>query len=251
MPGLVLLGLAAAATLAAVPGPTADEVIARSVEAQGGLQRIRAVQTVRMTGSMSAGAMEMPMTLEFKRPSRIRAEQTVRGQRTVQGYDGRRAWVIPPGGRRAEALPPEAVAQMAQRADFEGPLVDYKAKGSQAELVGRERLEQGDAYRIKLTHADGQSEFYLVDARSWLLVRVEAKRTVQGRVIDGETTLSGYRESGGWKWPMLIESSVKGMPEQTITFSGIEVNLPLDDTRFQMPAAAPQGSVQRPSDSPR
>ncbi len=247
MPGLVLLSLAAAATLAAAPGPTADEVIARSVEAQGGLQRIRAVQTVRMTGSMSGGALEMPMTLEFTRPNRFRAEQTVRGQRTVQGYDGRQAWVIPPGGRRAQVLPPEAATQMAQRADFEGPLVDYKAKGSQAELVGRERLEQGgDAYRIKLTHADGQSEFYLVDARSWLLVRVEAKRTVQGRAIEGETRLSDYRESGGWKWPMVINSSVKGMPEQTITFSKVEVNPPLDEQRFQMPATAPDGGRPTP-----
>jgi len=246
MTGLVLLGLAAAATLAPVPGPTAEDVIARSLEAQGGLQRIRAVQTLRMTGTMSAGGMDLPTTLEFKRPSRIRAEQTVRGQRSVQGYDGKQAWGMPPGSRRAEALPPEAARQMAQRADFEGPLVDYKAKGGRAELVGRERLEQGDAYRIRLTHADGQSESYLVDAKSWLLVRVEASRTIQGRPIEGVTRLSDYRESGGWRWPMLIENSIKGMPEQRITFSSVVVNPPLDDARFQMPAAATEGGRPTP-----
>ncbi|HXY40123.1 MAG TPA: hypothetical protein VEQ10_10645 [Vicinamibacteria bacterium] len=243
---MVLLSLAAATALAAAPGLTADEVIARSVEAQGGLLGIRAVRTVRMTGSMSGGGMNVPMILEFARPSRVRAEQTVRGQRAVQGYDGRQAWGIAPGGRSAEALPAEAARQMAQRADFEGPLVDYKAKGSQAELVGRERLEQGEAYRIKLTHADGQSEFYLVDARSFLLVRVEAKRTVQGRTIEGETRLSDYRESGGWKWPMVIDNSVKGMPEQTITFSKVEVNPPIESSRFRMPAAAVPGGSRPP-----
>jgi outer membrane lipoprotein-sorting protein len=240
LPRSVVLTAALAALAPAAGAQTADEVIARSVEARGGLARIRAVQSVRMTGRMSMGEMDMPMSVEMKRPSSFRAEMSLQGHPVVQAYDGQRAWTIPPTGTaRPQVLPAEAARQMAQQADIEGPLVDYKAKGSQVELEGKEKLAGSDVWRVKLTRKDGDVEYYLIDARSWLPVRVEATRSVGGRLMQGETTLGDYKESGGWKWPHSIVNSAKEGPgRQTLTFDTIEVNPALEDARFRMPAAA-------------
>jgi outer membrane lipoprotein-sorting protein len=241
-----LLSLAAVAAIAAPP-PSADDVVAKSVEARGGLQKLHAVQSLRMTGSMSMGAMEMPLVLEWKRPSFYRAEFTLQGKTAVQAYDGQQAWVIPPvDERRPQALPPEAAKQMAQQADVEGALIDYKAKGHKVELVGREKRDGTDVYRLKLTRRSGDVEQYLIDATSWLPVRVEATRTIEGSTVVGEATLADYRDFGGVKWPTSIENAVKGRPEkQTITFTNIEVNPPLEEARFKMPAAAPSSTPRR------
>jgi hypothetical protein len=229
---------AAFAFAAAAGAQTVDDVIARSVEARGGLAAVTAVQSVRMTGRMSMGEMEMPMVVEMKRPASFRAEMTLQGRPVVQAFDGRQAWAVPPVGSGApQALPAEAARQMAQQADIEGPLVDYRAKGSQAVLVGREKLGAAEVWRVKLTRRDGDVEQYLIDARSWLPIRVEASRRFNGREMQGVTTLGDYKESGGWKWPRTIVNSAPAGGEQRLSFDTIEVNPAIDDARFRMPSA--------------
>lgn len=242
----VLLGLVAAALTPPLAAQTVDEVIARSIEARGGLASIKAVQSVRMTATISMGPMEMPMVIELKRPARFRVEMTFQGSQAVQAFDGQRAWAIAPmGGGRPEALPAEAARQMAQQADVEGALIDYKAKGHQAELVGKEQVDGKDAYRVKLTLKGGDVESYLIDASSWLPVRVEAARQLGPNKVEGETALRDYRVVAGWKWPHTIENGARGRPEkQRLSFAKIEVNVPIDEARFQMPA-------EKPSDPPR
>jgi outer membrane lipoprotein-sorting protein len=140
------------------------------------------------------------------------------------------------GSGQPEALPAEAARQMAQQADIEGALVDYKAKGHRAELVGKEKVDGADAWRVRLTLAGGDDESYLIDAKSFLPVRVEATRRFGQRQIDGETRLRDYKDSGGWKWPHTIVNTAKGGPgEQTISFETIEVNPTIEDARFRMP----------------
>jgi outer membrane lipoprotein-sorting protein len=128
---------------------------------------------------------------------------------------------------------------MAQQADLEGVLVDAKNKGHRVELLGTEKGAAGDLYRLRVTLKDGDADEYLIDARSWLPVRVESRRLVAGERVEGETTIGNYTEAGGWKWPRLIENRVKGREErQSIGFDKVEINPALDDARFKLPANA-------------
>jgi outer membrane lipoprotein-sorting protein len=241
LPGLFL----AAVLGAPAAGQTVDELIAKSLEARGGLDKLRAIQSIRMTGKMSAsspmGPMELPMVIEMKRPASFRADITVQGTLAVQAYDGTTAWGISPMGTgQAEALPAEAAKEMADQADLDGPLVDYRAKGHQVELLGKEKAEGSDAYKLKVTKKDGDIEYIFLDAESYLPVRVEAKRLVRGTEIEGESTLGEYKEAGGFLWPYSIQNVAKGRPEeQSITVEKIEINPAIDDARFKMPAAKP------------
>jgi hypothetical protein len=228
----------AAVLAAAAPGPaTLDEVLARAHEARGGAARLRAVQSVRMIGRMAIGrGPEAPITIEKKRPRRSRMELSVQGMTGLQAFDGTRAWGIPPGGSKAEALPEEMARDLAARADIEGPLPDHEAKGHSLELVGREKLDGKDAYRLKLTYKTGEVEHVWLDAQSHLELRAEARRVVRGSAVELETRFSDYREAGGVLWPYRIESGPKGRAErQVITFSRIDVDPPLDDARFALP----------------
>jgi hypothetical protein len=231
--------LLAGAVLALPAGAqTVDEVLAQSFEARGGLDRLKAIQTIRVTGRMSMGPTEAPMVIERKRPGSFRAELTVQGALVVQAWDGATAWGISPmGSGEPEALPAEAAEAMADEADVDGPLVDYRAKGHQVTLLGRERLEGGDAYKLEVRKKGGTVEYHFLDARSYLPVRIEGKRTIRGTPIESESILGDYREAGGVLWPHSIRSGAKGRPEtQALTVDKVEVDPVLDDARFRMPS---------------
>ena len=235
----VITAIALAAPAAA---QTADQLIAKSFEARGGLHKLKAVHTIRMTGRMSVGADDLAMVVEMERPDKIRVDTSSRGKTAVQAYDGKTAWgILPTGTGQAQVLPSELAKAIAEQADIDGPLVDYAAKGNRVELVGKEgKVDGRTAFKLKVTRKDGNVAYYFLDARSYLPIRVEATRTVRGRPIEAEGTMGDYREAGGFLWPHRLENGASGMPDkQVITIDRIEINPPIDDARFRMPGTKP------------
>ncbi len=238
-----LVGLVAGATLVAPAfAQTVDELIGKANEARGGLDKMKAVQSVRITGKMTMGpGLEAPVTIEMKRPRNARMEFSIQGMTGVQAYDGQQAWGISPGGsQKAEPLPPEMAKDLENQADIDGPLVDYKAKGHQVELVGKEKVEGTDAWKLKVTLKSGDVQHILLDADSYLEIKNESKRMVRGSELEVESSIGDYKEAGGVLWPHSIQSGAKGRPEkQVLSFDKVEVNPTIDDGRFKMPAPKP------------
>jgi hypothetical protein len=238
-----LVGLVAGATLVAPAlAQTVDEVIAKANDARGGLEKMKAVQSVRITGKMTMGpGLEAPITIEMKRPRNARMEFTIQGMTGVQAYDGQQAWGISPmGSQKPEPLPPEMAKDLDNQADIDGPLVDYKAKGHQVELVGKEKVEGTDAWKLKVTLKTGDVQYIFLDADSNLEIRNESRRVVRGSEMEIESTIGDYKEAGGVLWPHSIQSGAKGRPEkQVLSFDTIEINPAIDDSRFKMPAPKP------------
>ena len=246
-----LLGLVASAVLTApASAQTVDELVAELAAARGGLDKLHAVRSVRMLGHfVGPQGAEAPVTIERKRPHSTRMELTIQGTTSVQAFDGEQAWgTLPMGDPRLapnlplrmgppEPLPPEMAKDLENQADIEGPLVDYKAKGHQVELVGKERLDEADVWRLRVTLRSGDVIQVLLDSASHLEVGYETKRTIRGNTIEIESRLGDYKETGGVLWPRTISAGPKGRPErQTLRFDKIEVNPELDDARFKLPA---------------
>ncbi len=236
----ILAGFALAA-LVGVPASaqTLDEVLARNLKAKGGLDRIKAVQTIRMTGTMTIGpGMEAPFVMEMKRPNMMRMEFTLQGITGVQAFDSKTGWQLMPfsGRKDPEPLPEDAMKQVEEQADLDGPLVDYKAKGHTVELVGKEQVEGSDAYKLKLVLKNGDIRYIYLDADQYLEIRTEGKTKIRGTDVEGESTIGDYKEVGGLMFPHAIESGQKGSPQKMkMTVQKIELNVPIDDARFKMP----------------
>jgi hypothetical protein len=181
-----------------------------------------------------------PFTPELKRPDRMRAEFAYLGLRGVRAYDGQRGWAIPaiPGRDRPEPLAPAELKEAREQADIDlSPLVDYQAKGHQVELVGRERVEGKEAFKLKVTLRDGSVRTLYLDAKNCLPIRTEDTRPLDGAPVEFVTETSDYRSVEGIQFAHFLAIGPKGSPErQKITFDRIEVNVPLDDARFQMPS---------------
>jgi outer membrane lipoprotein-sorting protein len=248
--GLVgrLLPLAAAALLAvtavaaaapAASSPTVDEIVGKYVAARGGLKKIRSVQTLRQKGHATAGPnREALVTRELKRPARTRFEFTVQGITGVYLSDGVHGWEVSPfdGDMAPRQLADDVVSEAAEQADIEGPLVDWKAKGHQVELVGRETLGGRDAYKLKLTLKSGGVRYEYLDAKTFYLVRTDSTRSVRGRTVHLATAFGDFKKTSGVLFPRLIEVEAAGRPNRLrVVVDTIELNPPLSDARFEMP----------------
>jgi hypothetical protein len=229
---------------------TVDEIVAKNIQARGGVDKLKAVKTMRMTGHMTIGpGTEAPMMIEVKRPDKLRLDVTAQGMTLSQAYDGKSGWQINPfaGNKNAEPMSADELKEAAEQADMDGPLVDWKAKGHKVELVGKDKVEGTDVYKLKVTLKDGNVHYLYLDADSFLDIKNEAKRNVRGTEIETEQTIGDYKGVGGMMVPHSFEGGAKGRPEkQKITVEKIEVDIPIDDARFAMPQKKDEPAPKKP-----
>jgi outer membrane lipoprotein-sorting protein len=247
---LSLMALAALAWPAAAQN--VDEIIAKNIQAHGGLEKLKAVKAMRMTGKISLGqGLEAPAVIEQKRPNSFRLELTLQGLTLVQAYDGKAGWqIIPFGGKKdPEPMGEDELKAAAEQADFDGPLVEYKEKGHQVELLGKEQVEGTDTYKLKVTLKNGDVRYLYLDTDSYLEIKSEGKRTVRGTEVEGETAIGDYKEVGGLLLPHSIEAGAKGVPQkQKITIEKVELNPTIDDSRFKMPEVKKAEPEKKPEE---
>jgi outer membrane lipoprotein-sorting protein len=238
---------------------TADDIIAKYVAARGGMDKIKSVNSIRMMGRMVMGPMEAPLVIVMKRPDQVRVEFTLQGMTAISAYDGTSGWAIMPfmGKKDAEPIAADELKELQDEADMDRPLVDYKAKGHTVELLGKDKVEGTDAYKLKLTHKNGDVDTIYLDADSYLEIKEEGKRMVRGSEQEFETSIGDYREVGGLMFPFALDSGMKGSQErQKITMDKIELNVPVEEASFKMPAASPppaedKKTTDKPAENPK
>ncbi len=241
--------LATFATLALAPGPapaqsgvdpTADDLVQRHISAMGGRERLRAINSIRMTGTATAGSGRWArVTRDIQRPDRIRTEFTIQGVTSIYAFDGERGWYVAPleGVFDAATMGAEDSLAAAGQAGIGGPLVNAADRGYRIGLAGRELVDGKDVYRVTVTPPAGPKRTLFLDAGSSLLVRAASTRSrPDGTWVELESDLGDYREIGGIMFPHSIRSRVRGGADVLeIVVTGVELDPPLDPLRFKPP----------------
>ncbi len=238
----------ASATKSATPELTVSQVVAKNIQARGGMDKLKAVKSIRVTGKMSMQGMDLPVVMEEKRPANFRMEITVQGMSIIQAYDGKTGWIIMPlqGSKDPQPMSADDLKNAEQQADMDGVLVDSEQKGHKVELVGKEPIEGTDAYKLKVTMKNGDVRYIFLDADSFLEIRTEGKRTVRGTDMEFESSLGDYKEVEGLMIPFSVEEGAKGSAQRAkITIEKVEVNPAIDDARFKMPEPTPAPPAEK------
>jgi hypothetical protein len=159
----------------------------------------------------------------------------------VQAYDGNMGWAIQPfGGRKDPMLMGEDdLRDLLIDADFDGPMVDYKAKGNTVEFLGHDTLDGDDALRLKVTLKNGDIVYYYLDPDTFLEIRKETQEFVRGSIHENAYEYGSYKPVNGVMFPFSIATGPKNDPSswQTISIDKIEANVPLSDADFAVPAS--------------
>ena len=233
-----LLALLLVAPLATAPSQLSiDQLIARHIQARGGLAALKAVRTRRTTGIMSGAApFDIPFTVEQKRPFLFRRELSIQGTPQITVFDGEGGWKVDPftaGDAKPRPLSADDVKDLIEDADMDGGLVDWAAKGDKVELLGQERLETGPAYKLRLTFANGRASTIFLDAQTYQEVKRVVTRQQMGQTVEMEVLTSGYHPIQGVAEPSSIDIGPKGSSQRLhLEIQKVEVNVPMDDARF-------------------
>jgi len=222
--------------LAAQPAaPTVDEIIAKNIASKGGLEKVKAINSTRITATASMQGQQFPMVVLAKRPNLTRQEVTIEGQKIVQSFDGTSGWALRPAmGSEAVQLPAAQSNAMKNQSEFESALVDYKAKGNKVTMVGPETIGARQTFHLHVEPAGGTPREYYLDAESGLESRVDSTIEQDGQKGTLSVELSDYRDVDGVKMPFSLKQSLNGTPVAEMKVDKIELNAPLDDALFRL-----------------
>jgi len=229
---------------------TVDQLVSKNIEAKGGADALNALQSLRLSGKMlvQQGQLQLAYLQTKERPGEVRTEGTIQGMTQIEAYDGKEGWRVSPffGRRDPERMSADDLKALQEQAEIDGPLVDWKAKGSTVEYLGTEEVDGTLAHKLKVVRKNGDVSFVYLDPDHFLEFRILTQRTRHGAYEEVETDLGDYEKTAGVFIPTSIESGRKGDPDKRkIIIDKVEANVPVDDTIFHFPGQISLPQPQR------
>src|SRR5437868_8337074 len=208
---LLSLVLGIVTSTALISAQTAEELVAKNLEAKGGVDKIKAIKPYKFSGKYQQGSFSAQVAQVAKAPDYIREMFIVQGMTQVQAYDGKTGWQISPfqGRRDPEMLGEDDLRDISEDADFYGPLVDYKEKGNAVEYLGHDTVDGDDVYRLKVTLKNGDIVYYYLDPETYLEIRVESEHFIRGAVQESFTEMGSYKLVDGVYYPFSLSTGSK------------------------------------------
>jgi hypothetical protein len=219
--------------------PTADQLHSKYIAAIGGQANVDKLKS-RMVKGTVAQPTGGPITFESVQtaPDKFHVRATVAQGTVERGFNGTAGWEKGPGGVRQ--LSPAEVAQLQNSI---GVLRHIRLKEQFTSIRARGSQKIGDrmAYMVIGTTADNRQERLFFDTITGLLLRRITYMTTLLGLIPEQIDFEDYRDVDGVKFPFTIRvSSIEvGNPVSTRTFSEMKLNAPVEDAKFNMPAATP------------
>ena len=230
---------------------TVDEIVAKNLAAKGGVEKLRAVDSVKTTGRIKTQRGELPVTNWTKRPNMMRREIVAEGQTQVVAYDGKTLWginpLISPKPQEISGPPVERTRKDAD--DFDSVLLDYKQKGHSVELIPPGDVAAAKAARagphLRVTKKNGSVQDIYLNPDTFLEDRIamevdqegpQGLQGPQGKKAVVATELSDYRAVDGMMVPFRMRQTFNGQPQGEVAYEQVQFNLPIGDELFRMPA---------------
>jgi zinc protease len=208
------------------------ELIARAIQAKGGLALLRSIQTVRVDSVAAVAAegstAEIPSLTTIRYPASYRVEAQTPAGRVVQVFSAGGYWVQDArGAQDAPAAVAEQIRGAVQRDTV--PLLLALADGKvSAKAIDRTSLE--------VTIPGGKPVTLSIDAVTGLITRSRYRTSAGGADVTTEEIYSDYRDVNGLKVPFKTELRREGGPTVERIVRKYEFNVPVDAMIFSKPS---------------
>ena len=224
---------------------SADDIVNRHLTARGGVERLRALQSVVYRGGTyregtytGSGRAFMAMARPYYKVVGDPADSLTDFR---EGYDGSAwEWYGSPGFvvRTVGA----ANAAIRHNLDPDGGLSDYRVKGSTIERLADVVVGNRQAYAIQLTLRDGYRTLLLIDRDTFLIVATRKSAPIHafGQLVSSEERFSDYRQVDGVLFPFRYTETeiASGRELSSMQWGVIEVNRSLPRDWFSPPKYA-------------
>jgi hypothetical protein len=230
---------AAAAPAPAAPqsAPSADDIVARHLDAVGGKAVISQVNSVTMETSAQIMGNDAPGTTTILNGVGYKQETDFNGTSIIQCYNDKGGWQVNPMAGAADPAPmsDDEYKNGKEGMYIGGGLYDYAAHGSKIELVS----SGDDGYKVKLTTKDGVDTTFTFDPKTYLIKTLIRKGQMQGQDVDITISYSDYRKTDiGYLMPYQMGVDFGGQFQLSIAVKSVELNKTIDPAIFEMPKPA-------------
>lgn len=241
---LVLVALTASVAKAAAEDLTAEQLIERYLEARGGAERWRQLETLKITGTYAVISKRSDFTLVRKRGDLFRLDFTMADApatraRDAQGPWMQNAWLQPEPGRVSED---PYKKQLERESLFPLLLLDYRDKGIKVEALGPGDVDGIPTVNLGITLADGQEETWYFDTETYLEVAVDSQiydHTQFNEPIRQRVFYDDIRDVNGLKFPFQVEMEF-GARLESMTVDRVVVNPEIDESHLSPPPPKPE-----------
>lgn len=198
---------------------SADEVIARFIEAIGGESQVKAANDVQMVGTATVQEQPISVTMTYGQPGQFAMTMSSGGMTMTEQYiNGDEAKMkqmgqeLPVEGEQKEAMKREA---------YLVPEMYFAELGLSATVKGIKEVEGTRAYEIEIS--DGENSFsHFYDAESFLRIRkVSTQKTPQGEMSITQE-YKNWEEVQGLMYPTVLTQDL-GMMKLEFNFEDIKV----------------------------
>jgi hypothetical protein len=215
-----------------VSAQTADEIVAKNIEAMGGAAKLATLTSVKMTGTMSAQGQDFPVTFTTVHQKGVRIEFEVMGTSNYYLANVEKGFIFMPIAQMQEPKEMEAdqYSSFVKQMNLQGTFLNYKEKGTKIEFVGAEKVDGAEVDKLKVTSKEGKSSSYFIDKKTSRLVKtIGTGKGPDGTEMEMETTFSDYKQNEAGYWFAYSTTT----PNGPITFEKIETNIKVDETIFK------------------
>ena len=215
-----------------VHAQTADEIVAKNIDAMGGAAKLATLNSVKMSGSLSAQGMDIPITITQLHMKGMRVDIDVMGTSNYQIFTPEKAIMFFPIQQMTEPkeLDADAVKAAQGQLDVQGTLFNYKDKGTTVEYAGTEKVDGADAYHLKVTGKSGITNNYFIDTKTNRVAKIAGKaKGPDGSDMDVETVFTDYKQNADGFWFAYTRTT----PNGPISFDKIETNVKVDESIFK------------------
>jgi hypothetical protein len=222
-----------------VGGPSGDDLIDKYLKAVGGAAAVDKINSRVMKGTITFGDRNVPIEIFAKDPDkRVSFTHTPDGD-NITAFDGHEGWLGVPGHPVRDMHGPDLDAA-AMDADLHFA-EHLKTLFSEVEVRGAEKVGDHEAYFVVGRRGEKTPVRLYFDEQTGLLVRlVRFGETPLGR-LPTQIDYADYREVGGVKIPFRWTLARPG-GRFTIQLTDVKQNVPVDDAKFEKPAASVEGA---------
>lgn len=179
-----------------VNAQTAEEVLAKHIEAIGGADAWRKVNSIKMEGALQVQGAELLVVQTVLHGKGSKQEFSVGGMTGFMIITPAAGWNFMPfqGQQTPEPMTAEDITKSQSQMDAQGVLIDYAAKGHTVEYLGKDDVDGTECFKIKVTPKGEDPGTMFFDTKSYLLIRQVSKQNRNGQEMEQTTNFSNYEK---------------------------------------------------------